>query len=259
MKRYLLVFLLGFVFLPVSYSQQSFKYIIISTSFPDIAKGFNPYNVSSSLQKVLTERGIKTVLESDELPTDFCEALTVEIEKIASFFSNKLEIKLKDCQNRVVWKNIGSGHSKEYVEGYYEAIVDAFSKFTELPQNTVANKPAPETPPSPEIQPPAQVAAIDAVEEPTTIFFNDKYIVNLVTETEKTKNLIVVNGQTLGYDKLQNIAVLTSTDLPGMHTIEMVTPEGNKLRGIAELDDSKLKIILSSDNEPIVITLMKKE
>ena len=223
-----------------SYSQQSFKYIIIPTTFKNIGKGFNPYNVSSSLQKELNDKGIKTIFESVDSPADYYDALVVELNKASSLLNNKLNVKLKDYQNNVVWSNDGIGYSKEYAEGYREAIVHAFRDFKELPiKKTVVWETAPNI-------------------SSQNIYFDEKYIVDVVTKAEKIKNIVVVNGEALGYEKLQNIAILISTDMPEMFKIEWTMPDGNILKGVAELSDTMLKVTLSSDNAPLVIRLMKK-
>jgi hypothetical protein len=156
----------------------------------------------------------------------------------------------------LIWSHEGTGRSKDFAEGYAEAITDAMSSFSELPQNrllqNVAVAPAPAAP--------AVVGTTgnEEIYKPQNLYFNETYFVDLVNEGDNLKKLLVINGKLLGYDKLQKIATLTPTDLPGMYTAEWITPRGETLRGVANLDDNKLTITLSSENKPVVITLMKQ-
>lgn len=256
-----LFFILFLSFIGYVYAQQPFKYVIIPTQFPEIGKGFNPYSVSSVLQKILNEKGMKSVFETDQRPADYCEALNVVLEKTSSMFTNKLLVQLRDCQNNVIWSHEGVGRSKDFTQGYAEAIADAMSDFSELPQNRLLQNVAvaPATVPAPASVP--EVVATTGNEEiykPQNLYFNETYFVDLVSESDNLKKLLVINGKLLGYDKLQQIATLTSTDLPGMYTAEWITPQGETLRGVANLADNKLTITLSSENKPVVITLMKQ-
>ena len=130
--------MLMLVFVQLSFAQATYKYVIIPTRFSDIGNGFNPYGVSSSLQKIFNEKGIRTVFESDDRPEDYCDALNIELEKTSSMFKNKLKVILKDCQNRVIWSNEGTGQSKDFHDGYAEALTDALSGLKELPENITA-------------------------------------------------------------------------------------------------------------------------
>lgn len=260
MKKYLL-FILFFAFTGLSFAQQPFKYVIIPTQFSEIGKGFNPYSVSSSLQKVLNENGIRTVFESDQRPVDYCDALSVDLEKTSSMFTNKLLVQLKDCQNNVIWSKEGVGRSKDFAEGYAEALADALGDFKELPMNRLVQNMA-VAPASvfssvalPEV---VGTAESDEIYKPQNLYFNDTYFVDLVNEGDSQKKLIVINGKLLGYSKLQKIATLTPSDLPGMYTTEWITPQGETLRGVANLTGNKLSVTLSSGDKPVVITLMKQ-
>ena len=260
MKRCLFLLFLGIILTSVSYSQQSFKYVIIPTVFPDIGKGFNPHNVCSSLQKTLHEKGIESIFEPQDRLDDYCDALMVELDKSSTFLSTKMEVRLKDCSNRIVWSGIGTSRLKKFVEIYAEAIDNALSDLEKLPANTLVLNYIPASEASqPSVQSTetssAQVSAETSLQN---VYFNEKYIVNLVNETEKTKKLVIVNGELTGYEKLQEVATLTSIDMPELYIVEWTMPEGNKLKGVAELNDSKLKITLSSGNEAIVINLIKK-
>lgn len=264
MKKYV-ISVLFFFLVGLIYAQQPFKYVIIPTQFSEIGKGFNPYSVSSVLQKILSEKGIKTVFEADQRPSDYCDALHVALEKTSSMFTNKLLVQLRDCQNNVIWSQEGVGRSKDFAQGYAEALNDAMSDFKELPLNRLVQNipvaPAPVSVPSaPAVMPEEVISTADNEEiyKPQNLYFNETYFVDLVHEGENLKKLLVINGKLLGYDKLQKIATLTPADVTGMYTIEWITPKGETLRGVANLSDNKLTITLASENKPVVITLMKQ-
>lgn len=259
MKKYV-IFVLFLSLAGFAYAQKPFKYVIIPTQFPEIGKGFNPYSVSSVLQRILNEKGIKSVFEADQRPADYCDALMVVLEKTSSMFTNKLLVQLKDCQNNLIWSHEGMGRSKDFVQGYAEAITDAMSSFSELPQNRLLQNVAVSPGPAAPAVAPAVVGTTGSEEiyKPQNLYFNETYFVDLVDEADNLKKLLVINGKLLGYDKLQKIATLTPTDLPGMYTAEWITPRGETLRGVANLDDNKLTITVSSESKPVVITLMKQ-
>lgn len=251
-------------------AQQPFSYVIIPTQFPELGKGFNPYGVSSVLQSILNEKGIKTVFEADQRPADYCDAANVVLEKTSSMFTNKLKIELRDCQNNIVWSREGAGRSKDFAEGYAEALEDALQNLNALPPNRLVQRvPAGSVPvaasvPQPEApavaQAPAVVPSSEAEDtyKPQNLFFNETYFIDLVNEAGNVKKLLIINGKILGYSKLQNIATLTPADIPGMFTAEWITPKGETLRGVAKLAEDKLTVSLSSDGKPFVITLMKQ-
>lgn len=262
MKKYLF-FALFLSLAEMTFAQQPFKYVIIPTQFPGVGKGFNPYGVSSNLQKILNEKGIRSVFEADQRPVDYCDALIVVLDKASSMFTNKLLVQFRDCQNNVIWSQEGVGRSKEFAAGYAEALADAMSGFKELPANRLLVQnmivaPAP-------VSAPALVPDVigsgnhEEVYKPQNLYFNDTYFVDLVSEGDNLKKLVVINGKLLGYNKLQKIATFTASDLPGMYTTEWTTPQGETLHGIASLTDNKLTITLSSEDKPVVISLMKQE
>ncbi|MGE4586380.1 MAG: hypothetical protein AB7D05_03470 [Mangrovibacterium sp.] len=94
--------------------------------------------------------------------------------------------------------------------------------------------------------------------QPDNLYFNETYLVDFVDATDQANRLVVINGSKLGYDKLQVIAELEPTDLPGMYTVSWETPEGETLRGIATVSGGKLDIKLRSGDESLEINLLKQ-
>ena len=136
MKKHLLsIWFLLVVQLAVG--QSAFKYVIIPTAYPEIGEGFNPYGISGEIQRNFHAKSIQSQFESKQKPADLCDALTVSLIKKSSMFKNKLRIELKDCMNNVVWAGEGEGESKEYRQGYAEAVADALSELKALPENNL--------------------------------------------------------------------------------------------------------------------------
>lgn len=282
MKKFLLIIGL-MVFVILSYAQTPYKYVIIPTQFAEFTKGFNPYGLSTSLQKEFNEKSISNTFESSEIPDDYCDALTVNLTKLSNMFRNKLKVELRDCRNRVVWSREGMGNSKQYKEGYAEAIAEALKDLDKLPINpepsTQAYIPISSKPTGNEdkallaetINQQSKVAENrqpgkievrstgGSVYKPGNLFYNYTYFVDVVdTETGK-KELVLINGKLLGYQDLQKIGMLTPSGLDQVYTLEWITAEGNTVRGVANLSGNELKISLPKEEELEVIQLQKYE
>ena len=247
------------VFIQPSFAQTTYKYVIIPTRFADINKEFNPYGVCSSLQKILNEKGIRTVFGSDDRPDDYCDALNVELEKTSSMFKNKLKVILKDCQNRVIWSREGVGQSKDFHDGYAEALTDALSGLNALPENKTTAVQVSRPVPVAEMNVPDVIESgeNEKIYKPKNLYFNDTYFVDFIDGDNGTKELIIINGKLLGYEKQQKIATLTPSGNDN-YIVEWVTPQGESLPGAASLDGTKLNIVLSSKGKPIIINLLKQ-
>ena len=240
----------------LTFAQTSYKYVIIPTQFPDIGKGFNPYGVSSSLQQILNEKGIKTVFEADERPADYCDALIIDLEKTSTMFKNKLKVILKDCQNNILFSKEGEGQSKEFQAGYAEAVTDALGGFDRLPDNTTVRYQT--QAPAASVAEVVQSDENEKIYKPKNLYYNDTYFVDLVEGDNSGKQLVIINGKLLGYENQQKIATLTPSGLDNVYQVAWITPQGETLSGIANLTDGKLNISLTSDNKPVVINLVKQ-
>ncbi|RKD86540.1 hypothetical protein [Mangrovibacterium diazotrophicum] len=244
-------------------AQETYKYVIIPTTAPEIGKGIDPYGVCSSLQKALSAKSIVCMFEGPDRPTNYCDGLNAEIVKENSLLKNKVSITLKDCMNRVVWTGVGSGMSKEYRPGYAEAIEDALKDLNEMPA-VKFDQPQSTTSPAPVAK--AEVVAAPVVAEnavtedytPQNIYYDDTYLVDYVSSPNGDRKLIVLNSNSLGYDKMQEIAILTPSDLTGIYTVKFVQPNGDEWSGVANESGSELKISIKSGDEKKVITLHKQ-
>lgn len=247
-------------------AQEHYKFVIIPTTFPSIGDGIDPYGTSGAIQQSLNEKGIPCFFESSEHPLDPCDGLRVKLEKGRSLLRNKVEFQLTDCMNRTIWESEGVGMSKEFREGYGEAIADALKDLEELPVYQY-EKPQAYARTTPKVVAPAAAVSTTTVAKttgespaytPQNLYFNAEYVVDILNDSEGNKKLLVVNGEKLGYEKLQPIAELTESDLPGIFTVEWTEPNGDKWSGVATESDGTLKISIKSGDEKKTIVLDKQ-
>ncbi len=266
--KYLILFAILLMGISVN-AQQPYKYVLIPTHFEDFGNDLNPYGLGSVMQTELYKQSIKGVFISNQMPEDYCETLTVKLVKTSSLLQNKLKVELKDCMGNVIWSNEGAGRSKDYREGFGEAVVDALKDLTELPVNTTINR----LPQKEETAP--KVAAVTKIEKepvvlqsmperevdenykPVNPYYNGTYLVDVVDAGNSKKELLILNGDVLGYKKQQRIAVLTPSGLEDVFTIVWVNPVGESVNGVARLTAAKLEISLSKNDEDEVIVLQK--
>jgi len=267
-----------------SYTQNSYKYIIIPTHFSNINEGLNPYGVSSSLQNIFNKKNIHTIFKTNDNLENYENTLTVDLENISTLFTIKVKVLLKDFQEHVIWSNEGSGTSKDYYKGYDEAITAALSKLKKLPENKhfvnaissekktsfSVKKPDGKMVPSTEdfaektSDSSKPIAAIihteksEKIYKPKNLYYNDTYFIDLLDNSEGCKNMIIVNGKLLGYKNHQKIATLTPADSDGVFYTKWTTPEGKDLFGTAKLKDGTLSVTLTSGDNPLIIKLIKQ-
>jgi len=246
-------------------AQDTYKFVIIPTTAPEIGKGIDPYGVCSTLQKILTDKSIVSLFEGPDRPTNYCDGLNAEVVKENSLLRNKVSVIFRDCMNQVVWSHEGVGMSKDFRAGYAEAIEDALKDFNKLPvvkftQSQVAA--AAPVVSGTKVEVPATPNVIEnrTGEEytPQNIYFNEKYLVDYLAVTSGDRKLIVLNGNSLGYEKMQEIATLTPSDLAGIYTVKFTQPDGAVWSGVANETGAELKISISSGDNRMVITLQKQ-
>lgn len=242
-------------------AQPTYKYVIIPTRFNDFGDGLNPHGLCSSLQAQLAERSIKSVFEGTEVPDEYCEVLTVNLTKVSSMLTNKLKVEFRDCMNRVVWSEEGTGASKEYRKGYAEAIADALKDLDQLPVNksikqahkteavaVVKNE-------NPNVK---QLVTVDKDSyKPVNPYYNSTYLVDVIESDNNEKQILILNGELLGYQSHQIIATLSPSGLTGIYTVIWEEPEGGNISGIAKIEGTELEISLKTEPEEKVIVLQK--
>ena len=258
-------YLFLFAFLVVTSSlvnaQPTYKYVIIPTHFNDLGDGLNPHGVCSSLQSQLSERSINVVFEGTEVPDDYCEALTVNLIKVSSMLTNKIKVEFRDCMNRVVWSEEGTGTSKEYRKGYSEAIAAALKDFNQLPVNQSLKK-AEKAGVVSEVKnkKPIVKEAVPVDKDsykPVNPYYNSIYLVDVIESDKNEKQILILNGGLLGYKNHQTIATLSPSGLTGIYTVTWIDTEGGNISGVAKLEGTELEISLKTEPEEQVIVLQK--
>lgn len=143
----LCAFLIVFSFKGISQeSINAYKYIVVPTSFNFLNEA-DQYQSNSLTKFLFNKNGFNTLMADEEFPEDLnqnrCLALYADVEKHKAFLNTKLQIHLKDCNNRVVLSSdIGQSREKEYDKVYNLALRDAFKSFEHLDytyQPTVKN------------------------------------------------------------------------------------------------------------------------
>ncbi len=274
MKKLVAFLLLICVTFSVS-AQEKYKYVIVPTHFPGIGSGLDPYGVSSSLQKILTEKSIKCNIQQNQLPEDYCETLTAHVEKVPNMFRSKVKVEFKDCRNQTIWSGEGTGMSKAFREGYAEAMAAALKDFETLPVNQSLQYEKPKrvvatTQPEvvvaeKEVEPVVEKAALakpitqstQRIYKPSNLFYNYNYFVDVIEKGNGNKELMILNGELLGYQNLEVIATLVPSGLENVYTVEWNNADKSLLNGVANLVDNELKISLKNASGKLVIQLQK--
>ena len=190
MKRYLFI-----LFLAISFSVQAqsnaanYKYIIVPEKF-SFLKQINQYGLNTLTKAFFEEKGFTVYFDNSQIPeeiaTDRCKALVVELQENNSMFVTNLTLLLKDCKGAVVIKSkAGKSREKEYETSYNLALKDAFTSFNDF--KYVAGNPTVATSPTPA---PANVAAKTApvpVNQP------------IATKTEQQEGLLYAQPISNGY------------------------------------------------------------
>lgn len=139
MKSILNICVFLMLFTVNGFSQESvnaYKYVIVPTSFSFLNEP-DQYQINSLTKFLFEKQGFTTLMADDEFPEDLnnnrCLGLYVDVEKQKSFLNTKLQIHLKDCNNKVVLSSdIGQSREKEYEKVYSLALRDAFKSFETL-------------------------------------------------------------------------------------------------------------------------------
>lgn len=264
-------------------AQNKYKYVLIPLQVSEIGDGMNPHGISYSAMKALNSKGIKSVFRTDDLPDDYCETLSLSFKNVSSMLRIKLKLELKDCNNVVVWEEEGMARSKDYREGYAEAITVAFKELDELPEiknpgirNSIVKQVPVETEEVKEIKESVPVTPAELnqkiselepgknhnrnnvnIYRPKQLFYNYKYFIDILAEENGGKKLKILDGELLGYENLQVIAILNPSGIEGVFTVKWTKPDGNTVDGVANLSDGLLKISLKHKEKTEVISLYK--
>ncbi len=136
MKTFLTLLLLFiFVTAPAQEQLNDYKYIIVPKQF-DSFKEQNQYQTSTLAKFFLDNQGFNVVYD-DALPNDLstnrCLGLLVELVNNSSLFTTKTAVAFKDCNSKQVYiTQEGSSKIKEFKGSYNEAIKEALSSLKDF-------------------------------------------------------------------------------------------------------------------------------
>tara|TARA_R110001583_G_scaffold47774_3_gene149626 strand:+ start:84 stop:920 length:837 start_codon:yes stop_codon:yes gene_type:complete len=120
-------------------SLNSYKYIIIPNQF-EFQKSKDSYQINSLIKFLFEREGFSAFFENDQFPKDLaldrCLGLIVDLENISGLLTTKIQMKLRDCNNSIVFlsKEVKS-KSKDYKKAYQEVIREAFKEVEDLNYN----------------------------------------------------------------------------------------------------------------------------
>lgn len=117
-------------------SVNAYKYVIVPSSYNFLNEP-DQYQVNSLTKFLFEKYGFTTLMADQEFPEDLnnnrCLGLYADVEKHKAFLNTKLQVHLKDCNNRTVLSSeIGESREKEYSKVYNLALRDAFKSFETL-------------------------------------------------------------------------------------------------------------------------------
>lgn len=118
------------------FSQESinnYKYVVIPTKY-DFLKSEDQYQVNSLTKFLFNKYGFTAFMDNEQFPEDLnnnrCLALYADVVEHNAFMKTKLQIDLKDCNNKVIQSSkIGESREKEYAKVFNLALRDAFETF----------------------------------------------------------------------------------------------------------------------------------
>lgn len=128
------------------FSQQNvnaYKYVVVPNSFNFLNEP-NQYQTNALTKFLFEKYGFNAIMADEDFPEDLnnnrCLALYADVEKQKAFLNTKLQVHLKDCNNKVVLSSdIGQSREKEYDKVYNLALRDAFESFETLNYNYQPN------------------------------------------------------------------------------------------------------------------------
>jgi len=121
----------------------NYKYVLVPEKF-SFLKQPNQYRLNALTKALLEEKGFTVYYDNSDLPqeiaTNKCTALIVDMVEKKSMFSTNLTLLLKDCQSNIVFKSKeGKSREKEFSTSYNLALRDAFTSLEETPYAYVPN------------------------------------------------------------------------------------------------------------------------
>jgi len=185
------------------FNLDDYKYVVVPIRFSDF-KDENQHRTSTLVKHLFSQKGFVTVY-SDNLPEELnsnrCMGLYVDLIVDSSMFTTKTTLTLKDCNSKeVVQSQQGKSKKKDYAGAFSEAITKAFNSFTGLNYS---------------YEPKAQ----EKQEEPITVSFkNDVKIVDEKLNQSTQQDAMVVQEATRENQSYQDLRPVASDYKKGEET-----------------------------------------
>jgi hypothetical protein len=114
----------------------AYKYVIVPNTFNFLNEP-DQYQINSLTKFLFEKYGFTALMADEEYPQDLtsnrCLGLFADVEKISAFLNTKLQVHLKDCNNKIVMSSeVGESREKDYNKVYNLALREAFNSFERL-------------------------------------------------------------------------------------------------------------------------------
>ena len=136
---YIFVFLMSFSLFSQVEKLNNYKYIVVSNQF-DFLRVSDQYKTSSLTKFLLKKKGFQVFLSNELLPeelaTNRCLGLEVNVINKSGMLTTKNAIEFKDCYNKIIFTTaIGKSKDKDYKRAYHEAIRNAYNTISDFTYN----------------------------------------------------------------------------------------------------------------------------
>ncbi len=135
MTRFLmlsLAFLLATSAISQNTNLSDYSYVIVPEQF-DFQKGQDQYQINSMTQFYFEKYGFNAYLADSAPNANRCNGLYADVEELKSLFGTKLQVVLKDCNNKEIYRGQeGKSKYKEYDKSYQDALRKSFNSIEAL-------------------------------------------------------------------------------------------------------------------------------
>lgn len=133
---YVIILLLCSVTYSVAQDLNSYQYVIVPNEF-SFQKEPGQYQLNELTKFLLEKQGFQAFLEGEDLPQNVnprgCETLRAQVKDDSNMFRTKLQLELRDCNNRQVFiSETGISREKEFEKGFQEALRNAFKSLEDV-------------------------------------------------------------------------------------------------------------------------------
>ncbi len=122
-----------------TFSQNSnlsdYSYVVVPEQF-DFLKRQDQYQINSMTQFYFEKNGFNAFMAEAAPKANRCDGLYANVEELKTIFGTKLQVVLKDCNDKEVFRGQeGKSKYKEYDKSYQDALRKAFNSVTALKVN----------------------------------------------------------------------------------------------------------------------------